>query len=99
MDNSTSNNYTLWGNAGGWLLAFFLSKKALADRDTRLKNLDEWQQEHEKNHPNLNEALRMHAESREMMQHIVGMIDRNLQAHQEDFKHLNDRLDRVVEKK
>lgn len=42
MDNPANNNYSLWGNATGWIVAFFLTKKALADRDKRLDNNDEW---------------------------------------------------------
>ena len=96
MDNP-NNNYSLWGNATGWIVAFFLTKKALADRDKRLDNNDEWKKKHEENHPNLNEFLRMHTENRETMKMIMEMIDRNHDDHKADFKHLSDRMDRVAE--
>lgn len=99
VDNSTSNTYTLWGNIGGWLVAFFLTKKALTDRDKRLDAMDQWKQEHEKNHPNIHEGLRMHAETREMMEHILDLLQKNNLTRETDFRHLNERIDRLLEKK
>lgn len=99
VDNSTSHTYTLWGNIGGWLVAFFLTKKALTDRDKRLNDMDVWKQEHEKNHPNVNELLRMHEENRELMQHIMDLLQKNNLTRETDFRHLNERIDRMMEKK
>lgn len=98
MDNSTST-YTLWGNIGGWLLAVFLTKQALKDRDKRLNDMEDWTRNHEANHPNLYESLRMHEETREMMQHIVDQLQKNNLSREGDFKHLNERIDRLMEKK
>ena len=99
VEPNPTETYTLWGNIGGWLLAFFLTKKALSDRDKRLEDLDRWVIHHEENHPSINEFLRMHVENREMMQHILDMIQKNNVAREGDFKHLNDRIDKVMERK
>jgi len=93
------SDYTLMGNAAGWLLAIFLGKKALADRDERINRIEEWKEAHEKNHPNIVDILRMHKEVRQDSQRIVGLIERNHQDHEEDFRHLQDRLDKVIEQR
>jgi len=99
QDPESLPDYTLLGNAAGWLIAIFLGKKALADRDERINKIEEWKEDHEKNHPNIVEILRMHQELREDSQRILGLIERNHQDHQEDFRHLQDRLDNVIEQR
>jgi len=95
-DPESLPDYTLWGNAAGWLLAIFLGKKALADRDERINKIEEWKEDHEKNHPNTVEILRMHKELREDSKRILGLIERNHHDHEEDFRHLQERLDKVI---
>ncbi len=94
MDQGTST-YTLWANVGGWLLAFFLGKKALGDRDKRLDDMEGWQKEHLHDHPNMKELLRMHQENREVNQQILTALQKHQEVHREDFLLINHRLDNL----
>ena len=93
------NNYSLIGNTVGWLLAFFLTKKALADRDARLDKIDAWQTEHSKDHIRSPEIFRMHEENRQLMEQIMLSIAASNENHHDDFRHLNDRIDTILKER
>ena len=90
MDQVTQGGIvgSILGTVFGFISTSFLGKKVLEDRDNRLKALQDWKDDHVKNHPNLSEAIRMHNENREWMAGISDSLEDHKKRHEEDFRAL-----------
>jgi hypothetical protein len=53
----------------------YLGSLAIKDRDKRIDTIDKWRQDHMKDHPNMDEILRMHSENRDESKAIRAATD------------------------